>query len=511
MLPALKERRIFLKLGIDFGTSTILVTKWNESTEQVEIVCNLGDYGSEFIDNIEYFRKPDEIIIGTNAENMYSSPNSHKENFISGIKRCLLDKDWSREMTFYDEIGDIQKYTFTAPEICTKIFAFLIEKIRRNSPNEEITDVVISVPYDYSSDVRNVIAKSAADAGFEVKRLIEEPVAASFCYGVFNSPLRDNQSENIMVVDFGGGTLDITAFKFSRNESGIVNIETLATSGDSKLGGIDITNIIKNHFIEKIGVTLDSKNDLEAFRYFNNDVKHVISECIDDSDTIDVFFADERSGEFIDEQFSRRQFIELLEENGVFEKLKKALDECVNISGTDRFSYDKIILAGGTCKIMCIQEYLEKYFGKKPFSPQSTDIFNLVGVGAGLYCHSLGNNEFKYNIIEKVKYSIGVMVAGKFQPLTESNTDYDKMHFQQFTYDTSDGRTTGNDEIEIFQCPDGVNDAERCKKIGYIDMRLQDFPYKKIEMSLQIKNHDILYVLKDYTGRTKAQGSIFKV
>lgn len=499
-----------MKLGIDFGTSTILVTKWNESTEQIEIVYNLGDYGSTFINNIEYFKNPDEIIIGESADNMYNSPNYPKENYISGIKRCLLDKNWSREMTFYDEIGDIQKLTFTAPEICTKIFALLKERIEKNCPNEEITDVVISVPYDYSPDIRNVIAKSAADAGFYVKRLIEEPVAASFCYGVFNSPLKSNQSENIMVVDFGGGTLDITAFKFSKNDSEIINIETLATSGNSKLGGIDVTNIIKNHFVEKLETPLNSKTDMEVFKYFNTDIKQGISECIDDEESVEVFF-EGMNGEFIEDEFSLKQFRDLLEKNGVFEKLEKALDECVKISGIDRRNYDKIILAGGTCKIMCIQEYLEKYFGKKPFSPQSNDIFELVGVGAGLYCQSLENNEFKYNIIEKVKYSIGVIADGKFEPLTESNTDYDKMYFQKFGYDTSDGRTSGNDTIEIYQCPDGITDVERCKKIGYIDIRLQDFPYKNIEMSLQIKNHDILYVLKDYKGNTKSQGSIFKV
>ncbi|MDE6833312.1 MAG: Hsp70 family protein, partial [Ruminococcus sp.] len=437
---------------------------------------------------------PDEVIIGDSADNMCTSGNNPKENYISGIKRCLLDKNWSREMSFYDEIGDIQKITFTAPEICTKIFAFIRERIQKNCPNEEITDVVISVPYDYSPDIRNIIAKSASDAGLEVKRLIEEPVAASFCYGVFNSPLKSNQSENIVVVDFGGGTLDITAFRFSKNESNIINIETLATSGNSKLGGIDITNIIKNHFVERLSTPLDNKNDLEVFKYFNNDVKPVISEFISDNETYEIFF-EGMHGEFIEDELSLKQFRELLEENGVFEKLRQSLDECVTISGIDRSEYDKIILAGGTCKIMCIQNYLEEYFGKKPFSPQSNDIFELVGVGAGLYCQSLSDNEFKYNIIEKVKYSIGVIADNKFTALTESNSDYDTMHFQKFLYNTNDGRTSGEDIIEIYQCPDGISDVSRCRKIGYIAIKLEDFPCGSIEISLQIKNHDILYGL----------------
>lgn len=498
-----------MKLGIDFGTSTIMVTKWNEKNNEIEIVQNLSGYASQYINNIIYFKNADEIVIGESAENMYASPNSFSGNYISGIKRHLLEKDWFCDIQFYDEAKNIKNVRFTAPEVCTKIFKLLKERIEDRNPNDNITDVVISVPYDYSADIRNIIAKSAIDAGLNVTNLIEEPVAASLCYGVFNSPVNGNEAENIMVVDFGGGTLDITAFKFKKDDTGMVNIETLAKSGNSELGGIDITNIIKNHFVSGLVTPLDNRMNFETFKYFN-DIKEIISEYTDDDETTDIFFTG-MNDEFVEEQFSLGDFKHLLEENGIFNKIKDALDECVQKSNVKINEYDKIILVGGTCKILCIQDYLEKYFEKKPFSPQSNDIFELVGVGAGLYCKSLSNNDFRYKIIPKVTYSIGVICDGYFEPLVESNTQYDVEHFTRFSFYTNDGRNYGTDNIEIYQCPEGSVDVSKCKKIGYIEIVLNHFLRQQIEISLKIQNHDIVYVLKDYSGAVKAKGSIFRI
>lgn len=487
-----------------------MVTKWNEKNNEIEILQNLSGFAAQYINNVVYFKNADEILIDTSAKTMYSSPNAFPGNYISGIKRHLLEKDWFCEIQFYDESGNIKKIRFTAPEVCTKIFIWLKERIESRNPNENISDVVISVPYDYSADIRNIIAKSAIDAGFNVTQLIEEPVAASLCYGVFNAPVNGNQSEKIMVVDFGGGTLDITAFEFRKDNTGMVNIETLAKSGNSELGGIDITNIIKDNFVSELSTPLNKKTEFEIFDYFNNDIKLNISECTKDDDTVDIFF-EGMNGEFVESELSLGEFKNLLKDNGIFDKLRDSLDECVKKSNLRKDQYDKIILVGGTCKILCIQDYLEEYFGKKPFSPQSNDIFELVGVGAGLYCKSLSNNDFRYKIIPKVTYSIGVICDGAFNPLIKGNTQYDVEHFSKFNFSTDDGRTYGTDNIEIYQAPEGTTDISKCKKIGYIEIVLNHFMRQQIEISLKIQNHDIVYVLKDYSGTVKAKGSIFRI
>lgn len=499
-----------MKIGIDFGTSTIMAAKWNEASNEIEILQSLSGYGLQYLNNVVYFKNADEIVLGESAETMYNSPNAFEENYISGIKRHLLEKDWVREIKFYDENGELKTVSVTAPEVCTKIFGWLKKHIETINPTETITEVVISVPYDYSADIRNIIANSAISAGLNVIQLIEEPVAASLCYGVFNSPVDNDNAEKIMVVDFGGGTLDITAFEFKKDNTGMVNIETLAESGNSKLGGIDITNIIKDNFISELSSPLNKKTEFEIFRYFNNDVKQIVSDFTDDDEVTEIFFTG-MNDEFVETELSLKEFKKLLSDNGIFDMIKEALDECVKKSGIDRNDFDKIILVGGTCKIVCIQKYLEEYFGKKPFSPQSNDIFELVGVGAGIYCKSISNNDFRYKIIPRVTYSIGVLCDGEFAPLVEGNIQYDVENFQRFNFSTADGRTSGTDILEIYQCPEGSTDISKCRKIGYIEIVLNHFPNNTIEMSLQIKNHDIIYALKDYCGIEKARGSIFRI
>ncbi len=506
-------RDAVLKLGIDFGTSTILVTKWNEKENgNVEIVNGIGAYGNNYVENVVYIKDADNILIGESAKTMVTAPNSHQENYITGIKRHLLDPDW-RCSIIADKTGE--KMTFTAPEVCTMIFKYIHDNVKKNHPNDfsddEEINVVLSVPYDYKADTRNIISDSAENAGLHVESLIEEPVAASLCYGIFNDALDNGKSQNIMIVDFGGGTLDTTAFSFTYENGDRIKIETLATGGDSRLGGYDITNILVKYYTSKFKNIPDAKKENEIFKTCN-DIKEQLSELDDDSDCMEVC-VEGMNYEYVEEEISVKDFKQLLEDNDIFKRMKKTFDDSVLRSGISKNDFDKIILVGGTCKIACIQQYIENYFGKKPIISSSVDIFEMVGFGAGLYCKSLTLGEqFDYYIIQKVIYSTGVFSSTEdrkrhFNPYIKSNSNYDEFVCHRFKVNTD----SGIQKLSVYQAPtDDASEAES-KKIGYLNIDCSRLPNQIVNLSLKIQNHDILYKIANDYCEVIAEGSIFKV
>lgn len=502
-----------MKLGIDFGTSTILVTRWDENeNSNVEIVNGIGSYGANFVENVVYIKDADTILIGDSAKTYVNSPNAHQENYISGIKRHLLNPEW-RCSIIADGTGET--LTFTAPEVCTMVFRYISDTVKKNHPNDfkedEPIHVVLSVPYDYKADTRNIISESAEKAGLLVESLIEEPIAASMSYGIFNDALENGKSQNIMIVDFGGGTLDTTAFSFTSEEGGRTKIETLATGGDSKLGGLDITRILKEHYTSKLSNKLDNKTEQQVFDRCN-EYKEILSDYENDTDSIEIMI-EGMNFEYVEEELTLGEYRQLLEENGIFDKMKKTFDDCVSRSGISKTEFDKVILVGGTCKISLIQKYIEEYFGKKPIISTAVDIFELVGLGAGLYCKSLTlKDNFNYYIVQKVIYSIGVFSSGinggsHFNPFVKSNSKYDEYVDRRFGMKQQCGTAV----LDIYQAPADDSPRETCKKIGYIDIECDRFPNKMLNLSLKIQNHDILYKLSNDYNEEVSKGSIFKV
>jgi molecular chaperone DnaK len=495
-----------VKLGIDFGTSTILITKWDEKNPDSDVtpVAGIAAFGVNFIDNVVYIKNRDEIFLGDSAKTFVTSPNAHQENYITGIKRHLLNPDWRCTINLDDE-GEL---TFT---VCTMIFKHIRNKIIESHPcdfeDDEAIHTVLSVPFDYSADIRNIISESAERAGLIIDSLIEEPIAASLCYGIFEDSV---DAQKVMVVDFGGGTLDTTAIQFTKESDGRTRIETLATGGDSKLGGIDITNILKDYYSSRLKTPPDEKTKFEIFKLCN-DYKEIISSFHDDSDSIAIMI-EGVNFEYVEDNLTLVDFRKLLEKNGIFKKMKKTFDDCVARSGLNKNEFDKIVLAGGTCKISCIQEYIENYFGKKPVITGAVDIFELVGIGAGLYCKSLSlGNRFNYYVVQKVIYSLGVFSGCNgtqhFNPFVRSNTNYDEYVERRYTLSVEHGLQ----RLYVYQAPSDDASVGDCKKIGYITVDCSLYPYGNFILALKIQNHDIYYQTRDHLNEVKSQGSVFQM
>ena len=197
-------------LGIDFGTSTNYVVRWNENKQCIEPQANLGQYkDSKLVDNVIYYGK--ENIVGYNAlQRIVTDPL----NTVRYIKREMDKSNWSVYIPYLDKNLDTES-------VCRDIFLYLKDKIESNH-NEFIDGVVITVPFAFLHKERQRIKNAAKRAGIEVLALLEEPVAASIRYLDLKKDFLSNDPKTTMVFDLGGGTLDVTIFKIQKSNENYV-------------------------------------------------------------------------------------------------------------------------------------------------------------------------------------------------------------------------------------------------------------------------------------------------
>ncbi len=222
-------------LGIDFGTSTLCVTRWKENNNQVEMVPPLVSTGfgkSGPIENVIFYDSAEEHLIGAPAiKKMELDPHQ----FVSAIKREIEGNGWQRK------IFDQSK---TAVDVAADIFSYIRVRVEDMYGGNEIDGIVVSVPFAFGHRERQKIKQAAQIAKMPVLALIEEPVAAALSCGIFeNKEIRDG--EKVLVFDFGGGTIDMTIFEKKCEPDGTIGIEVITTDGHKELGGKDIDK--RNH------------------------------------------------------------------------------------------------------------------------------------------------------------------------------------------------------------------------------------------------------------------------
>ena len=299
-------------------------------------------------------------------------------------------------------------------EIITHIFMsfyhysnkFLSEKFNKEI---EIKNAIITVPSRFSDNQRELIKRCAINANFNVLRLINEPTAASLCYGIGKNL---STEQNVIVFDLGGGTLDISLLKIFEN-----NYEVIGSSGNSNLGGSDFDRKIMEFciqkFIEKNEIDTEnflenvSENNLQKLKYLSEKAKISLSEVLKTQIIIDDFYEEKQLKVPLtrdDFNFISRDLISLL---------IKPIDELLSICEMDKKDIDEIIMVGGLTKIPSVYNNIELYFGKE--LNNSIDPNTAVSIGASIYGHMLLNKtdiENRLLLIDKTSLSMGVEVSG---------------------------------------------------------------------------------------------------
>jgi len=259
-----------------------------------------------------------------------------------------------------------EKKDFYTEEICALILRkiiqdsefFLSKKIGKEII---IKDCVITVPAYFNQKQREATLNSAIIAGLNVKTMINEPTAASLAYGL-NS--KGNAEKKIIVIDFGGGTLDITLLKYTKDKNGIY-CNVLGTYGDTNFGGEDFDKILMTKCKEKL---LDDKtlNTLVYKERFNSirlkraceRAKIKLSKFKETKIHLENY-VQYQSFDFL---LKEEDFIEYCKD--LFDKFEKILDDFLKKSKTDKNLIEEVILIGGSTLIPKINEIISNKFNK---------------------------------------------------------------------------------------------------------------------------------------------------
>ncbi len=298
-----------------------------------------------------------------------------------------------------------------------EISAMVLQKLKKDAEEklgEEIKEAIITCPAYFDDSQRKATKVAGEIAGFNVKRVINEPTAAALAYG-----LNRKKEQQILVYDFGGGTFDVSVL-----EVGDDTIEVNASGGDSHLGGEDFDNEILNWLVEKFknenGIDL-SKDKLALQRLKESAEKAKIELSSTKKAEINIPFitSDDDGPKHLNYSLSRSKFNDLVEKyvDRSLEMTKKTVKE----SGVSIDDIDEIILVGGQTRTPLIQEKIKEFFGKDPNKEINPD--EVVAVGASIQGGIMGGDVKDVLLLDVTPLSLGIeTLGGKFTKLIEKNT-----------------------------------------------------------------------------------------
>lgn len=405
-----------LLLGIDFGTSTNFVTRYDFKKKDAVAVQNMGGYGGKNIfENCIYIQDENNFVIGDNKK-QHADP----ENFFEDVKRYIIDDNKKYR------VPNLNNIEVTAQDIAEMVFKAIAKKVEENH-NQKIDGVVITVPYSYGKKYRERLQEAATNSGLNVIKLIEEPVAAAISYGIFGDEIENNKKEKIAVFDLGGGTFDITIFNFEKNDNQNASIEVLNTDGVEKLGGKTIDELLVKKFMGFLNVEysmFSKEKERNKFQNELNEIAKETKEILSENDEEDVYKSITINGEnqVLEIDVTIDEFNQWLKDNNIIGEIEDALDRAIYDIDLEPEDIDRIVLAGGTSSIPIIKKVVEDFFGKK--TEAKKNLGELVGHGAGILAGLSEDNSLNYTVIRKTSKHIGVSSGSKFKKILHKNTKY---------------------------------------------------------------------------------------
>lgn len=344
-------------IGIDLGTtnSEVAVMEAGKPT-----VIKSAE-GQPYFPSIVAFTKDGEKLVGEPAKRQAVT---NPEGTIHRIKRKMGTgekvKIWGKEYT---------------PE---QISAFILQKIKNDAEEflgEKITDAVITVPAYFNDDQRQATKDAGLIAGLNVRRIINEPTAASLAYGL------DKEGDHkIAVYDFGGGTFDITLM-----EVGDGVFEVLSTNGDTQLGGSDMDQALVDYLADEFKKQhkVDLKKDPKALQRLYEaaeKAKMELSSTLQTDINLPYITVVDNEPKHLEMKLTRAKFEELI--GPIVDKTEEPCRQALADAKLNPSDIDHIVLVGGTTRIPLVKKKVEEIFGKPP--KRDVDPMECVAIGAAI-------------------------------------------------------------------------------------------------------------------------------
>ncbi len=331
---------------------------------------------------------------------------------------------FKRKMGKREEIR-LRDRTFT-PE---QLSAFLLQKIKNDAEaylGEPVEKAVVTVPAYFDDNQRSATKDACKIAGLEVVRLVNEPTAAALAYGLD----RSDEDLKIAVIDFGGGTLDVTIMEFGKGV-----FEVKSTSGDTQLGGTDMNQRIFEHLAEKfktetgVDLTVDSKASarlIEAAEVAKIELSANTTTHI----SLPYITAVGGESKHLDFDLTRTELERLV--RPVVERCRGPIEQALSDASITAKEVDRIVFVGGPTRMPVVRAYFEELLGKKAVS--GVDPMECVAGGAAIQAGVLSGEVADIVLVDVTPLSLGVeTLGGVATTLIGRNSPIPVKHTETFT------------------------------------------------------------------------------
>jgi molecular chaperone DnaK len=399
-------------IGIDLGTSNSAASIMEGGRPTMIPSAEGTSVGGKAFPSYVAFTSDNQLLVGEPARRQaVTNPNGTIKN----IKRKMGTS----------ETVKVNGKDYTPQQIS----AFILQKVKRDAESylgETISKAVITVPAYFNDNQRQATKDAGAIAGLEVVRIINEPTAAALAYGLDKS----GTEQKILVFDLGGGTLDVTIMEFS---DGV--FEVMSTSGDTKLGGSDMDEILTSYVLKEFQKRegVDLSNDNMAFwrvREACEKAKIELSTTMQTEINLPFISSDAAGPKHLVQTLTRAKLEELV--SPIVNKCKGPLETAMKDAKLSKDGINKIIMVGGPTRMPIVQNFVEDLVGSK--IQRGIDPMECVSMGAAVQGAVLSGEVKDVLLLDVTPLSLGIETLGGISTkLIDRNTTIPTKKSQVFS------------------------------------------------------------------------------